>query len=78
MVGPFALQADDGDAEGTVKGPQAKPTGLALDCPPHRRKNRARFNKAKGLKSLARKGTFLLGQRRGHFYCLLTLGLTTD
>ena len=40
---------------------KAKPYGPALDCSLAVAKTSTRLNKANGLKSLARKGTFLLG-----------------
>ena len=60
-------QADDGGG-GPVKGPRSQ----ALRARPwllrRRRENSTRLNTANGLKSLARKGTFLLGYRWRPFY----------
>ena len=53
---------------------EAKPYGPALDCSLAVAKTSTRLNKANGLKSLARKGTFLLGYRGGHFYWATTAG----
>ena len=73
MAGPFALEADDSGAEGPVKGPRSQALRARPSLCPRRRENNTRLNKAHGLKSLARKGTFLLGCRGGHFYWATTL-----
>ena len=52
---------------------KAKPYGPALDCSLAVAKTSTRLNKANGLKSLADKGTLLLGYRGGHFYWATTL-----
>ncbi len=51
---------------------EAKPYGPALDRSLAVAKTSTRLNKANGLKSLARKGTFLLGYQGGHFYWATT------
>ena len=51
---------------------KAKPYGPALDCSLAVAKTSTRLNKANGLKSLADKGTLLLGYRGGHFYWATT------
>ena len=56
---------------------EAKPYGPALDCSFAVAKTSTRLNKANGLKSLGRKGTFLLGYRGGHFYWATTRSAKT-